>query len=337
VPSESLTVRWPQAVQTRDGVIHVVWASPDTAAGADPDKLRTLWTADWVRGRWMRQRLLFSGEQLNLAGPGTAALLVHGMDIHVLVQYDESGPGGGSGIVYARRLGGRWLTTAIRIPAVSRYVTAQLIGGDSLVVAVAAVDTRIQSHNGTHLFVSRVSVRDEKWSDSRRVQWSGDGNVDWPTMFATKPLGSARPQLVVVWAASLLGRITSIVSVSSPNGGLTWSPPAVLPLQQETSGLRMVQDGAGTIHVVGVPRRLRGGTEEHPLWMTSWRAGTWSPPVALPFTAPATLPALAAVGSDSLMMWWGEVPSAEAASPRAPVTKYAFARIACARRTAGGR
>lgn len=284
-----------------DGVIHAVWYSSRNDS-IDSDDDRMVWYAELKDGQWSPPKSLFRADQLDWSGASASVLLGDSGDIHIVFSFARSSQ---TGIAYIRRLKGYWKVSETNVAGLPSEASAQLLPGDSILVAFARVGAPgARVRNGQHVFVIRAATRDSVWPIATRVQWSRLDGVKQLKVY----LHHDSDSISLVWGrvSSETGSIRSVSSIVSTDLGRTWQPEKSSTLGLGATTLAQDQASSGEIHVIFAG--FTGSRERSSkMYHTILRGDIWSSPELVTGVRAASSFSLSSVGGRRLLLVWSEV------------------------------
>jgi hypothetical protein len=333
-PPVATSIRRPLAVSGIDGTVHVVWLAP-APGSTDPDVDGAVWYTERHGDRWTIPTMIFSADRLDWSGHQAAFVLGPTSDVHLVVPYYRGQTGG---IAYIRRTNGRWKATETQLRGLPSQATAQFIGSDSIAVAFAGVGAPgARTPNGQHVYLIRAALSDTIWPTPTLIHWSGLNGVRWLGMYAAPSSRGTRRALTLVWNVMLKDTRTagdSIYAMASEDAGATWHAPQILALPLAVATMTHASDTRGSVHVF-LSFSRRSGPNNGQIYHGAVVNGQWTGLDSVATGPIASAPTLSAIGTDTMLLAWGNARPADRRSQgvMAPVTEYATFSSACPRAT----
>jgi len=251
---------FPQAVVDLEGVLHVLWAEPDTTEPISRRDFRSLWTelksvwhsayvpeTGWTEAREFYRTAHRIWWQQDLSG---AVLDAFG-GLHVAF-VDDHGPS--ESLVHAVFEQGKWRIGAVPTSgALTGYSSIAVSPNGEVYIAYIGPDrSTVRGQNlstdANSVFLVHSPNGGRSWNSPSRVSRSGQNQAT-----SLRALVSPDKKVHLIWGQNLSGGLAAEVlrHVVSDDRGETWSLPDDLDIPDGArNDLRVAIDEHGTIHVV---------------------------------------------------------------------------------------
>jgi hypothetical protein len=273
--------------------LDVVWGeSADTTAHSDL-YVPELWHATFDGAHWSSPELVLRAHNIWWNNSSAAPALIDG-ELQLAVPADNmERTAEHAGVAYLRRLPEGWRTTWIStLGPMPSSVGLASTAANVVVAFVGGVIRRKGPSDMNDVFVAR----------------SVDGGATWSDIAVVNKLASLRAaglQLVPAAATLHLIWVTEgdagghVAHEHSDDSGVTWNQDPGIDLTEPLEALTAANHSAG---IFAIGRGERTGT----LFSLRWPTASTAPVVSrLPFETAASVPEVAAIGSDTLMLVWG--------------------------------
>lgn len=310
--------------------VHVAWYGPPRES-SDDDVEGTVWYSERGSDGWSAPLKLFSADRLDWSGQKPVMLTSGDSDVHLFATFNR---GQKSGIAYVRRISGVWTTTEVPLRGLPSQAAGVLVGTDSIVVVFAGIGVPgVKTVNGQHLFEVRAARTDMAWPQPRLVHWSGLDAVRWTKLY-TLAQSPTSQRLVLLWARIPREReaaVDTVFTMLSDDAGVTWVPGSKLSLPFALASLTQDIDTSRRIHIIATTANT--GMSGVAMYHAVFDQNRWSSLLPIHSGTIASRPAISALGSDSLLLVWGETHPANsgATTALAPASKYTFFVGRCSR------
>ncbi|HZS61014.1 MAG TPA: sialidase family protein [Gemmatimonadaceae bacterium] len=246
---------YPRAAVDAQGVMHVVWAEPDTSDRRGLNVLNlvrarftTLWHASFREGRWTAPAIIYRAQRLRWAPMFASDLVATSSGMLVLaLAADPEGDRPGV-IAYLQLRGDAWSVRELSLATRAHiYVDVATAGANLAVVAYVAANPAIETLQSSNtVFVVRSVDGGETWSSPAPVSRPGQGLAYLPRIVV-----DASNTLHLMWVAGESGKlaVSAMLHLTSTDGSL-WTDSPSLPLSGLIVQSQAVVDKCNTIHVL---------------------------------------------------------------------------------------
>lgn len=314
---------YPRVVYDANGELHLLWAEPDTAMWGSPKPvafrqiialpLTSVWHSKYTGGKWSEPELVFRGDRVDWT-PSFASQPRIASDGSPVVALSALDSAGSPVVIVASIVRGRWRTD--RLPTELSSFYADVATDSSGALTVAYVRPTIVSGRARYNRVFVRRLREREWGPERLISESTSGETREPRL-ALDSAGIAH----VVWFESKSSSGAPRLWHSQSAGGDTWSRPRDVPLPGAVSGLQLLGDRCGSLHLV-VERPGSGGID---LVYSRFAGGSWQSPIVIDSVGGSHVLTLE---RDSVYLSWEHIGQRfDRASGRPPVVYPVWARL----------
>jgi hypothetical protein len=307
---EAYWYAYPRAATDSEGVLHVMWAEPESAPsasrrdvrrsviGGDDPRFRTLWYAQLRDGRWSQPAQIFRTYGIEWHPQVSSQLLIDTAGrLRIAFPANDSTS---STLVYLGAATPRtpqWRSQVWRFMGGVGY--ADLATGERGRLALAVIKPPEPPESGRDLlYVMHSADGGSTWSALRRISRSAQEPAIEPHVFLRDTIVN------VVWTSQPVGHFTD---------GIVWNASLVpeaddvrlssgLPLSGATNGSRVAIDACGTVHFV--VRQYKPPDGEVIAYARYDRNG-WTP-IEYPFEVGVSQPFIAVI-RDTVRLLWSSV------------------------------
>ena len=322
---------YPRSVVDRDGVLHVVWAEPDSAdrRGLSDQNLHrmqftTLWHAMFHDGRWSRPVAIYHAGEILWDVTNASKLIADSSGALALAFGANPRDHGGSVMAYLRFERHLWSVHELPFdlsPPI--YVDLAALGPRQIVIAYVTTNPAI--HNvkqpSNQLYVVRSTDAGQTWGDRMPLSQWEQGLAYQPRVVVDN-----KGTVHAVWIAGQnphtleAGALLHAISTD----GSHWTAELAAPFSGLVSELQIAVDECDMVHVM-ITRVENGGLMLHHVRMPIAGVRTEDLPFAEPLFGP---PSIMMDSGDLRVVWERRATGvADSGSVRPAVTMYGSIRI----------
>ncbi len=299
---------YPRAATDRHGVLHVVWAEPDTAPpvsrrdvrrgvmGEDP-RFTAVWYAQLRDGEWSQPSVVFRAYNVKWHRQVASQLVIEsGARLRIAFPADDST---GSSLVYLHAESSsrapEWHSRVWRFQGGVGY--ADLGAGEDGRLAIAVVKAPEPPETGRDfLYVTYSADSGSTWSSPKRISRPTEEPAREPHVFLRDTVVN------VVWTSQPYGSFTDGVvwNANVRPQGVDVRQRTALRLSGATNGSRVAVDPCGTVHFV-VRQYSPSARASIIAYARHGKAG-WSA-IEHPFELPGHQPSIAVVRDTVRLIW----------------------------------
>jgi hypothetical protein len=241
------TFAYPRAAVDRRGVLHVLWAEPDsgqrpsTAFGDEFRRLRltSLWHVTYRHGEWGRPERIYRSGEIRWSPVAISALVADSArGMHLVFTGDS--PTGMWTLTHLALIDGRWRATELRTSTPAVYAGLAVGHGRQLAIAYVAAAHDTLGSRSNSVFVARSADAGATWDAPVEVSLPAERPAYEPRV-----LIDSADTLHVLWTqfGGELGG-SAVWHVVSTGSGRAWGGRAALRLASAPARRRARRRGA---------------------------------------------------------------------------------------------
>ena len=255
----------PRAVVDRDGVLHVVWAEPDSSdrrglSDLNLHRMRftTLWHATFHKGHWSRPEAIYHAWEIVWDVTNASNLIVDSSNALALAFGADPRDHGGAVMAYLRLERHAWSVHELPFglgPPI--YVDLAALGARRIVIAYVTTNPAIQDINqpSNQLYIVRSTDAGRTWSDRMPLSRTEQGLAYRPRVVVDN-----RSTVHVIWIAGRNPHTLEAGALlhATSTDGSHWTDQRASPLSGLVSESQIAVDECDMIHVM-MTRLENGG------------------------------------------------------------------------------